>query len=173
MSLGSSARPEPICAASWPSSGTQMALALHRVGLTVRAAHQHHVAIEVLEHLFVDVGDVLVELRRRDPLAFGGEQLSQLSATFTCCSQTGDHLFRGRLGCYRGRSVSRFRVRPLFGRHALFSSVSVPLAAACGGHSDCTGGTGASGPRCQAIVGVDGSRRHPDTKISPMVSRGC
>src|SRR5207248_3145443 len=118
----------------------ELALPLHRVGLAVRATDEHHVAVEPAQRLVVDVGDIAVELWRGDPFAFGGEQLRQLSSTFTGRSQTGDHLLGGGLGRYGCGAISGLRVRPLFGRHALYSLMSAPLAAACGDLSDCTVG---------------------------------
>ena len=64
MSWGASARPAPICAASWPEQrhpDAELALALQGVGLAVEAAHQHHVAVEALQLGDADVGGVGVE----------------------------------------------------------------------------------------------------------------
>ena len=76
MSLGDRARPEPICAASWPSSGrpqAELALALQRDRLGVDPPDEHHVAVHAL-----DIRVVERVLGMVDPFAFGGKELDGL-----------------------------------------------------------------------------------------------
>ena len=59
----------------------ELALPLQRGGLGVDAPGQHHVAVEALDRLVVEVeGEVGV----LDPLALGGQQLDQLGAAVGC-----------------------------------------------------------------------------------------
>ena len=75
----------------------ELALALQRGGLPVRAADQHHVAVEGLQGRGVDVRDVGVELRARDPLALRGEQLDEVGA-LVGAAQPGEDVLAGRAG---------------------------------------------------------------------------
>ena len=53
---------------------SELALALQGDALGVDAAHEHHVAIEALQHRGVDVRDPALEVRVGDALAVGGQQ---------------------------------------------------------------------------------------------------
>ena len=119
MSPGRSARPAPICAASWPSSGTQMpelTLALQRGGLPVRAAHQHHVAVEAWQGRGVDVRDVGVELRARRPARPPECSSWTRSGALVGAAQPGEDVLAGRGGAASARwgssRAERTRVPP-------------------------------------------------------------
>ena len=85
----------------------ELALALQRGRLPVRAADEHHVAVERLQGRGVDVRDVRVEGRARDPLALGGQQLDEVRA-LVGAAQPGEDVLAGRSG--RGADGDSWRV---------------------------------------------------------------
>jgi hypothetical protein len=80
----------------------QLPLPLQRVGLAVEAAHQHHVAVELLQSRAVDVACEVVEAGVGHPLALRGEQLDEVRITLVGGFQCGeDVLAAGALVGYR------------------------------------------------------------------------
>jgi len=78
MSSGLSARPDPIWAASWPSSEAQMrlALALQRDRRGVDGPDQHQIPVHAPD---VVGGQVQRVVGVVDPLTFRGEQLNEIA----------------------------------------------------------------------------------------------
>ena len=108
MSPGRSARPAPICAASWPEQrhpDAELALALQRVGLPVDAADQHHVAVEAPAGPATSTSATCASKSgSRDPLALRGQQLDEVGAALVgaLAARRGRARGAGRRGVRRG-----------------------------------------------------------------------
>ena len=92
----------------------ELALALQRVASRSDAADQHHVAVERPQGCGVDVRDVRVVGRARDPLPLGGQQLDEVRA-LVGAAQPGEDVLAGWSGWGADGDSWRVRGDPVVG----------------------------------------------------------